>query len=541
VFFVAGCTLALQVVLTRVFSAALFYHFGFLAISLALVGTGGAAMVVYLRPAWFAPGRRLGSLSVWAAILAVLLAVVPALLVRLDYTFEASVTLRFALTLACASLLSALPFVAAGAFITLAISRYTEVIHRVYAFDLVGAGLGALLIVPALWQVAAPLLAATLSLVAVLAALLAAERDEWRSTVLPAAALAVLAVVLGATTSLYHLPTTFPDNRAVADRWNPLSRVVAYSSSRDAKFAVLTYDRDYAPVPRHRQGTAFPNWRQLKLGPQSVGLDLAPRNRVLVIGGGGGRDIYNALSEGARQVDVIELNRGIRSVVNDDLAPKFGSAYTLPHVSVEIGDGRSTLARRETRYGEINIGFTNTLSGNAAQGAALTENNLYTVEAINEYLDHLESGGILALSRIERLVGDEALRATVLILKALEDRGITDPERHVVVLLGRDQLTNLRFGTILTRLTPFSAAELARIDRLAEQRGEGVAYQSGHSDVDGWRQLSRASSLESFCSNWVSVRPPTTGRSSSTSSACGTSARRRRPAICSRSSRSRCC
>ena len=46
--------------LTRVFSAALFYHFGFLAISLALVGTGGAAMAVYLRPAWFTPPRPLG-------------------------------------------------------------------------------------------------------------------------------------------------------------------------------------------------------------------------------------------------------------------------------------------------------------------------------------------------------------------------------------------------------------------------------------------------------------------------------------------------
>jgi hypothetical protein len=47
----AGCTLALQVLLTRVFAAALFYHFAFLAISLALLGIGGGAILVYLRPA----------------------------------------------------------------------------------------------------------------------------------------------------------------------------------------------------------------------------------------------------------------------------------------------------------------------------------------------------------------------------------------------------------------------------------------------------------------------------------------------------------
>ena len=47
---VAGSTLALQVLLTRVFAAVLFYHFGFLAISLALLGVGAGAILIYVRP-----------------------------------------------------------------------------------------------------------------------------------------------------------------------------------------------------------------------------------------------------------------------------------------------------------------------------------------------------------------------------------------------------------------------------------------------------------------------------------------------------------
>ena len=43
---VAGCVLALQVLLTRLFSAALFYHFSFLSISLALLGAGAGAIAV---------------------------------------------------------------------------------------------------------------------------------------------------------------------------------------------------------------------------------------------------------------------------------------------------------------------------------------------------------------------------------------------------------------------------------------------------------------------------------------------------------------
>jgi hypothetical protein len=153
---VAACSLALQVALTRVLSAALFYHFGFLAISLALVGTGAAAMAVFLRPAWFEPQAAAGSLAAWCAALAVSLVVAPAVLVRLDFTFQSSVTLGFALTLALVSLLAAVPFFLAGMAITLAIVRYTGWIHRVYASDLFGAGVGALVIVPVMWTVPAP-------------------------------------------------------------------------------------------------------------------------------------------------------------------------------------------------------------------------------------------------------------------------------------------------------------------------------------------------------------------------------------------------
>lgn len=69
-------TLALQVLLTRILSAALAYHFGFLAISLALLGVGVGALVVYVRPAWFeAPLEAL--LARWGLGLALLLLVVP--------------------------------------------------------------------------------------------------------------------------------------------------------------------------------------------------------------------------------------------------------------------------------------------------------------------------------------------------------------------------------------------------------------------------------------------------------------------------------
>ena len=85
---VAGSTLALQVLLTRLFSAALAYHFGFLAISLALLGVGAGALLIYILPGRFAAGRTEELLARWSVTLAALLLVVPALLVRIRWPPE---------------------------------------------------------------------------------------------------------------------------------------------------------------------------------------------------------------------------------------------------------------------------------------------------------------------------------------------------------------------------------------------------------------------------------------------------------------------
>ena len=274
----------------------------------------------------------------------------------------------------------------------------------------------------------------------------------------------------------------------------------------------MFYDRVYAPVPLYRRGDPVPDWRALHLGPQSIGYALTGPGRALVIGGGGGRDIENALSSGQRRVDVIELNRAIRDVVDDDLARWSGSPYTLPRVHTVIGDGRSTLAARDTRYDQIHIGFTDTLSANSAQAFALSEQNLYTVEAFDEYFDHLAPDGVLNVSRLHHLVGDEALRATVLTLEALRRRGVAHPERNVVVVLGRDLFDTL-FGTVLARLRPYTPAELARIRALARERGEGVAFAPGGPYQLEWAQLARAPSVHAFCSSYrFDVCAPTDNR-----------------------------
>ncbi len=158
---VAGCVLALQVLLTRLFSAALFYHFTFLAISLALLGAGAGAIAVYVRPTWFGGDVRV-QLVRWAAILSILLVVLPLLLVRLHFAVNGALTTGFVARLAAASVLTTLMFLAGGITIALAVRAYTDNISRLYAMDLAGAALGAVAVVPLMWVTSVPTLVVAL-------------------------------------------------------------------------------------------------------------------------------------------------------------------------------------------------------------------------------------------------------------------------------------------------------------------------------------------------------------------------------------------
>ena len=177
---VAASTLALQVLLTRLFSAAIFYHFSFLAISLALIGTGAGAIVIYVRPDWFDRHPLESLLSRLCVLLAISLVVLPTLFVRLNLTFEGFVTFRFSYNLALACLFAMVPSLVAGTIIALAIRGYTASVGRVYTFDLVGAGLGALAIVPLLWLLDAPSLIVALGAVAAVAGALFGGRSARR-------------------------------------------------------------------------------------------------------------------------------------------------------------------------------------------------------------------------------------------------------------------------------------------------------------------------------------------------------------------------
>lgn len=147
VFLISLSLILTELVLTRVFSVLFMYHFAFLVISLALFGMGVGGICVYLFPGRFAADlqRRLVVL-----VLGFVAAVVFLVLFLFNVPLAPTASLGGMLASALIYLVASVPFFFGGTCLSLLLSRAGQGVSRVYFVDLLGAGSGCLLVVPAL-------------------------------------------------------------------------------------------------------------------------------------------------------------------------------------------------------------------------------------------------------------------------------------------------------------------------------------------------------------------------------------------------------
>src|SRR5690242_15230084 len=131
-------TLLLELSLTRIFSVVFYYHFAFLAISIALFGLGAGGVFSYVVAGW--RGSLFFKLGVLSAVNSVL--VILAVLAVLAQGKDPS-----AGYLALIYFTSALPFLLSGTIVSLTVSETIDRVSRIYFFDLLGAAGGCLLLV----------------------------------------------------------------------------------------------------------------------------------------------------------------------------------------------------------------------------------------------------------------------------------------------------------------------------------------------------------------------------------------------------------
>ena len=475
---VSCASLLLELALTRLFSVVLFYHFAFLAISVALLGLGAGGVFAHVFRArlsrWTVP--ELGSKLLFLSAILVL----GVLEVVLHSAVSLNLELRNFEKLTIIYLAAAVPFFITGLIFSIVFARETQQVASLYGFDLIGGASACILLVPLLNFGGGPnAVLCSAALMALGAALWSETRAvRWFALAILTAYLALIAANHnGRLIDIIYAKGARRTGVEFA-RWNALSRVevdqVDHSKyvviDADASTAIMNvdpalWDHDIPVGPSSGNSSVSFNWRSdLMNAAPSLANVLRPRGDFAIIGPGGGVDVLRAVASGSRGVTGIEINPLIaNTIMRERYAEYAHHLYDRPEVRIHVADGRSYLRSSREQYDVVQMTLVDTWASTAAGAYALSENNLYTVEAFREYFDHLRPDGMIAITRWEFRQPREALRVVSQAMEALHELGISHPQANFIVasdgLLDQDG----RPVIVLAKKSEFTPDEIASV------------------------------------------------------------------------------
>jgi hypothetical protein len=460
--------LLLELALTRLFSVVLFYHFAFLAISIALLGLGAGGVFAYLLKSQFA---EVSTRSLAARLCAANAIIVPGVLaIVLHVPVALDVTGKNFLRLTILYLVAAVPFFFTGLLFSTVFGRECRRIPRLYGADLCGGAIACLAVVPLLNWLGGP------NAILVSAIALAVAAIIWSDASLARRNAAVLALALvalnaanysGRLFDVVYAKGMFRDPAWVEfARWNALSRVEV---DRQGQGKAIVIDADASTYIMNADVSRWhdTNWeRALMSAPPALANVLRPHGEFAIIGPGGGVDVLRAVANGSPSVTGIEINPIIATtIMRGRYADYAQHLYERPDVHIHVTDGRSYLRSTPQHFDVVQMTLVDTWASTAAGAFALSENNLYTVEAFREYFDHLRPDGMIAITRWEFRHPREALRVVSVAIEALHRLGIADPARNFVIAsqgaLNEDGIPVV----VLAKKSAFTAEEEAAVSQ----------------------------------------------------------------------------
>lgn len=457
VFLLTFSGLVFEVGLTRIYSATIWYHFAFVAISVALLGWGLGGFLVH-----GAASRRGAPLQPdTAAWLAVLVGVTMPLCLWLVVLFPfrlERLPLYFFAPL--------LPFLLAGMALSIVFDRHRARAGSLYFADLTGASLGSVGIVFLLQWLGGERSLLLAALAPLGAALALSRRRAIAAAATAVAALLAVAVVSPATDTMFRLtPGTLkamrrhmaetPGTHITQTGWNAYSRIDAVEGFPPPYLARLYIDSDAWTNVLQWDGR-LESAAGLRSWYRALPFRLVTHPETLVIGPGGGSDVLAALASGSRHVTAVELNPLMIRFVRH-YGARAGGIYDRPDVEVVQSEARTFISRTDRRFDVIFMGFVDSWASVASGGLSLAENYLYTTQAFRAYYDHLTDEGELVVLRWD-------VDVPRLVANAIALLGVREAARRIVVVLEkRGTAEDPPQMIFILRKRPFTPAETASV------------------------------------------------------------------------------
>ncbi len=495
--FISGSVLSFEIILTRIFSVMLSYHFVFAVISFSLLGMGLGGMMLRVWQKKM-PGFGLGSTAVTFAFLISLSAF---LIIKLPI-YESTGWASFRVWIYI--LIATLPFFFAGLTLSAIFQQYPVKSSILYGFDLLGATMGVLASVYFLNIFGGVKAVYVTALIAVTGAILISMTESLWSfarKLIVAAILLVIFLLPEDFSTQVPIATDFnkdmyrmlknPKEQAkiVESRWSAFGRTDLLRSPVSPNEMVLFVDGAAGTV-MYNLDSLLSNERSQAYLVNHFGLFFPfyflkenEKNNALIIGPGGGRDVVVSLLGGVKDITAVEVNPDLVALVKK--YEKFnGGIYTSnPNVRVVIQEGRNYLRTTHNQYDLIMLSIPITKSSRSREGFALTENFLFTVEAFEDFLNHLTPEGRIVIvahneAEIYRLIG--------LALTAFEKQNISQAEamKHLYTI------SSGMMPTVVIKKEPFDSLA----SKIRHQISHKLRFDQGNFYIPFVKQMTLTSS-----------------------------------------------
>jgi hypothetical protein len=492
---ISTASLAYEILLMRLFSIIQWHHFAYMIISLALLGYGVSGTVIAIAQ------RRLLSkykLVYFSCLILFGMTATGCFLIAQAIPFNAEEVFWNgwqAIYLLFIFIILALPFFFAATAICLAFIRFPDLISRIYAVDLFGAGVGSLGIILFLY-LAFPLSSLIfISLIGLLAALVACwelqlRKRKWLGTgiVFAMAVLIITPLLFTLNISPYkslNQSLRINGTKIITERSSPLGLISVVASNEIPfrhvpglslkatqeplnQLAVFT-DADNMTVitqkPDHPEKLAY-----LDQISSALPYHLRKLDQVLILGAGGGVDILQAQYHKTPKIDAVELNSQLIDLVGNHFKQFTGGLYQQDNISLYQGEARDFLGRSQQQYDLIQLALTDAFNASSSGLYALNESYLYTIEALQLYLQNLKSDGYLAITRWIKIPPRDTLKMFVTAVDALKQSGIQSPEKQLVLI------RSWQTSTLIIKNAAFNTEELNQVKTFSDDRSFDIAY-----------------------------------------------------------------
>jgi hypothetical protein len=474
IFFCSFSSLAYEILLTRIFSISLWYHFAFMIISIAMLGIGASGTILALYPKL----RNLTNLGHYTLFLGA--AICLSYLLSNQISFD-PVRLSWSrveiLKIGLYYITLSIPFFFAGLTVASAFSSLSKKSGLIYGADLLGAGAGSAGIL-CLLTVTAPedgvfILSSIVLILTCLTGKMKLKLVAFALITLNLLFLFFHPEFIKPRMSQYkelQMALRYPGAEHLSTYFSPFSRIDIFKSPavRFAPGISLTYlDTLPQQIGISTDGgeinaiTTFDDINKLSFLeylPSALAYETGNKEDVLIIDPKGGLQALVASHFGSKHLYKVESNSLLMRVVRDKYRDFSRDIFGN---NTSSGLARSWLKSRGIKFDIIDI----SLMGVSSSGSlGIAEDYRFTVEAFREYIARLKAAGILSINLYISPPPKTELRLLHTIITAFEDLGINDAASRIAAIRSWGNIC------ILIKEMPFTREEIRIIKEFSKNR-----------------------------------------------------------------------